>query len=45
MHGRHGTIRTTLKNVPVELVDTERSIVAVRGPVPGARNTFVHLQF
>lgn len=45
MHGRHGNKTVTLASVPVELVDSERRIVAVRGAVPGARNSYVHLQF
>lgn len=45
MHGRHGTDTITLKSVPLELVDQERRIIALRGPVPGARNTYVHIQF
>ncbi len=45
MHGRHGNKTVTLAAVPVELVDREKNIVAVRGPVPGAMNTFVYLVF
>ncbi len=45
MHGRHGNKTVTLASVPVELIDNEKNIVAVRGPVPGAMNTFVYLVF
>lgn len=45
MHGRHGNKTVTLASVPVELIDKENNIVAVRGPVPGAINTFVYLVF
>jgi large subunit ribosomal protein L3 len=45
MHGRHGNKTVTLQSVPVELIDAENNIVAVRGPVPGAMNTFVYLVF
>ena len=45
MHGRHGNKTITLASVPVELIDAENNIVAVRGPVPGAMNTFVYLVF
>ena len=45
MHGRHGFKTTTLASVPVELIDREHNIIAVRGPVPGAFNTFVYLAF
>lgn len=45
MHGRHGNKTVTLQSVPVELIDREHNIVAVRGAVPGAMNTFVYLVF
>lgn len=45
MHGRHGNKTITLQSVPVELIDRENNIVALRGPVPGAMNTFVYLVF
>lgn len=45
MHGRHGNKTVTLASVPVELIDRENNIVALRGPVPGAMNTFVYLAF
>ncbi len=45
MHGRHGHKTTTLASVPVELIDRENNIIAVRGAVPGAFNTFVYLVF
>ena len=45
MHGRHGNKTVTLQSVPVELIDREHNIIAVRGPVPGAFNTFVYLAF
>ena len=45
MHGRHGNKTVTLQSVPVELIDRENNIVALRGPVPGAMNTFVYLVF
>ncbi len=45
MHGRHGNKTVTLASVPVELIDREHNIVAVRGAVPGAMNTFVYLTF
>lgn len=45
MHGRHGNKTVTLAAVAVELIDPTNNIVAVRGPVPGAMNTFVYLVF
>jgi len=45
MHGHHGDIAVTLKKIPVELVNTEMSVVGVRGWVPGARNSFVKVIF
>lgn len=45
MHGRDGNKTITLASVPVELIDRENNIVALRGPVPGACNGFVYLSF
>lgn len=45
MHGHMGTDTITLKKVPVELVNKELGIIAVRGPVPGARNSIVVFNF
>ncbi len=45
MHGHMGTDTLTLKKVPVELVNKELGIVAIRGPVPGARNSLIVINF
>ena len=45
MHGHSGDARITLHKVPVELINKEHNIIAVRGPVPGARNSLVILDF
>ena len=45
MHGHHGDIAVTIKKIPVELVNTDMSVVGVRGWVPGARNSFVRVIF
>lgn len=45
MHGHHGDVAVTLKKIPVELVNTDMSVVGVRGWVPGARNSFVKVIF
>jgi large subunit ribosomal protein L3 len=37
MPGRMGGVRVTAQNLRVELVDSERNLLAVRGGVPGAR--------
>jgi len=44
MHGHMGTDQVTIKT-PVELVMKDRSLVAVKGPIPGARNSIVVLHF
>lgn len=45
MHGHMGLDRITLKKVPVILVNKDHSIIALKGPVPGARNSIVTLSF
>lgn len=45
MHGHHGDTKFTVKKVPVELVNKEISVVAVRWAVPGWRNSFVNIIF
>ena len=45
MHGHHGDITVTIKKIPVELVNTDLSVVWVRWGVPGARNSFVKVIF
>jgi large subunit ribosomal protein L3 len=45
MHGHHGDIAVTIKKIPVELVNTDMSVVGIRGWVPGARNSFVRVIF
>jgi large subunit ribosomal protein L3 len=45
MHGHMGIDTITLAKVPVELVNKELGIIAVRGPVPGARNSIVVFNF
>lgn len=45
MHGHHWDIKVTLKNIPLELVNKEASIIGVRGWVPGARNSLVSIFF
>lgn len=45
MHGHHGNTKFTVKKVPVELVNKDISVVAVRWAVPGWRNSFVNIIF
>lgn len=45
MHGHMGLDRITLKSVPLVLVNKELRVVAVKGPVPGARNSLITLNF
>jgi large subunit ribosomal protein L3 len=45
MHGHMGLDKITLKHVPLVLVNKELRVIAVKGPVPGARNSLVTLTF
>ncbi len=45
MHGHMGLDTQTLKSVPLVLVNKELRVVAVKGPVPGARNSLITLNF
>ena len=44
MPGQTGDARTTVKNLRVEHVDAENNLIAVRGAVPGARNSLVRIR-
>lgn len=44
MAGRHGNERVTVRNLEVVLVDAERSLVYLRGAVPGYNNGVVRLR-
>jgi large subunit ribosomal protein L3 len=41
MAGRMGSERVTAQNLTVVIVDAERNLIAVRGPVPGANGSLV----
>lgn len=41
MAGHMGHERVTVKQATIERIDTERNLLLVRGPVPGARNGLV----
>lgn len=45
MHGHHGNTKFTIKKVPVELVNKEIGVIAVRWGVPGWRNSFINIIF
>jgi large subunit ribosomal protein L3 len=45
MHGHMGVDKVTLKEVPLVLVNKDLRVIAVKGPVPGARNSLVTLSF
>jgi large subunit ribosomal protein L3 len=41
MAGRMGNDRTTVKKATIVRTDSERNLLLVKGPVPGARNALV----
>jgi ribosomal protein L3 len=43
MHGHMGLDTVTLRDVPLEIVNQKAGIIGVRGPVPGARSSLVHI--
>lgn len=43
MHGHYGVDVKTLRDVPLEIVNEAAGIIGVRGPVPGARDSLVHI--
>lgn len=45
MHGHMGSERVTLKDIRIELVNKDLRVVALHGPVPGARNSYILLDF
>jgi len=45
MHGHMGLDRVTLKSIPLILVNKDLSVIAVKGPVAGARNSLVTFTF
>ncbi len=44
MPGRMGNKQVTLRSVEVVRVDVDRSIIAIKGPVPGSTNSIVFLK-
>ena len=45
MHGHMGLDKITLKSVPLVLVNKDLRVIAVKGPVAGARNSLITLTF
>jgi len=45
MHWHMGTDKVTLKKISLELVNKELNVIAVKWPVPGARNSLLVLTF
>lgn len=45
MPGHMGTQRVTLKNRPVMVFLPKKNLLAIKGPVPGANNGYVYLQY
>jgi len=45
MHWHMWDIKVTLKKVPVEILNKDLSVIGVKGPVPGARNSLISIKF
>jgi len=45
MHWHMWNVRVTIKKVPVEILNKDLSIIGVKWPVPGARNSLVSIKF
>lgn len=43
--GQMGNAQITLKNRPVVSVATDKNVVAIKGAVPGANNSYVYIKF
>lgn len=44
MPGHHGAAQTTLRGVKVVRIDIDKDLIALKGPVPGAKNSFVFIR-
>jgi len=38
-------VQITLRKIPVEIVNKDLSVLGVKGPVPGARNSLISIKF
>lgn len=45
MHGHMWDVKVTIKQVPVEILNKDLSVLGVKGPVPGARNSLISIKF
>jgi large subunit ribosomal protein L3 len=45
MAGHMGVDTVTIKNRPVMAVYEDKSLIAIKGPVPGANNGYVYIKF
>ena len=45
MHWHHWDLKINIKNISVEIVNKELSVLWLKGPVPGARNSLVVVKF
>jgi len=43
MPGRMGGEKVTLKSVPIVHIDVEQNLIALKGSIPGAKNSFITL--
>lgn len=43
--GQMGNVQVTLKNRPVISVATDKNVIAIKGCVPGANNSYVYIKF
>ncbi len=44
MPGHYGATQTTLRSVEVVSIDTDKNLIALKGPIPGAKNSFVFIR-
>jgi large subunit ribosomal protein L3 len=44
MAGQMGNVRSTTLNLEVVTIDPERNLMAIKGPVPGARGGLVFIR-
>lgn len=45
MHWHMWDIKITLKKIPVEILNKDLSVLWLKGPVPGARNSLISIKF
>lgn len=43
--GQHGNAQVTLKNRPVVSIAADKNVLAIKGCVPGANNSYVYIKF